>query len=142
MPRRKPGTPPVKTGRKPHIPTDKDRQTVEIMAGFGLPVDRIALVIGVSEDTVERKYRQEIKRGVATVEAKLAGNLLRLASGNDGTAMKAVVFALQCRFGWKFPVDPSNPEAIGKKVAAQLAARTAGETSDWGDDLRPGDRPN
>lgn len=118
---------------------------VEVMAGFGFPQEKIAMVLGIERPTLVKYYRAEIDRGAATVEAKLAGNLLRIASGSDGAAMKAITFALQCRFGWHFTVDPSDPNAIssiGKKEAAQLAAQTAGEASDWGEDLQTPARPN
>ena len=33
---------------------------------------------------------------------------------------------------------PAPPKAVGKKEAANAAAKTAGQGSDWGDDLLPG----
>lgn len=107
---------------------------VEAMAGFGIPADKIALVLGVSKQTLYKHYRGEIERGAATVEAKLAGNLLRLASGSDGTALKATIFALTTRFGWSAYAPPPLPkeEPIGKKAAAQIEAQTAHEDTGWG----------
>ena len=56
-------------------------------------------------------------------------------------ALKAIVFALQSRFDWRFP--QGMVEALGKKDSAQQAAATAGTDSEWGDDLRtPRDRAN
>lgn len=118
---------------------------VEVMTGFGITLDRVCLVLGLDHKTVQKNYRAELERGRATVEAKLAGNLLKIASGSDNAALKATVFALQARFGWRIPIDPSTLESleIGKKEAAQRAARTAGDATDWGDDLRtPRPRPN
>jgi hypothetical protein len=47
------------------------------------------------------------------VEAKLIGNLFRIACGNDGTALKAIMFSLHCRFGWSeyAPAPGQDPEA-------------------------------
>jgi hypothetical protein len=132
-------------GRPRHQPTARERQTVEILAGFGIPNDKIKQVIGISKPTLERHYRNELDQGAAKVEAQLAGSLLRIARGSDGAALKAITFALQCRFGWHFTVDPGfDPAPQGKKEAAQEAARTAGEQTEWGEDLRtPGSmRPN
>lgn len=76
------------------------RRFVEAMAGAAMPQAEIAAVIGVTEPTLRRHYRCELARGAARVEAKLAAHLLRLASGNGGTALRAITFTLQCRFGW------------------------------------------
>ena len=89
-----------KGGRPAHAPDDRSRQMVEVLSGFGIPQDKIADVIGVDGKTLRKHYATELQRGAATVEAKLVGNLLKLASGSDGTALKAIMFALQCRFGW------------------------------------------
>lgn len=70
------------------------------MAGVALPQAEIAAVIGVTEPTLRRHYRCELNRGTARVEAKLVTNLLTIANGTGGTALKAIIFALQCRFGW------------------------------------------
>lgn len=132
-----PPRPPNKGGRPPHEPSPKDRQMVEVMAGFGFPQEKIGMVMGIDRATLNKHYPEELQRGAATVEAKLAGNLLRIAAGSDTAAMKAITFALQCRFGWHFAVDPDNPGRLGKKAAEQIAAERAGQSSDWGDDLRP-----
>ena len=91
---------PNKGGRPSHAPTEKDRQMVEVLAGYAIPVDKIAAVVGVDTKTLTKHYGEQLTRGAATVEAKLVGNLLRLASGTDGTALKAIMFSLNCRFGW------------------------------------------
>ena len=120
-------------GRPAHQPTQKDRQMVEVLAGYAIPSEKIALVIGITQTTLRKHYGAEIARGSAVVEAKLAGNLLRLAGGSDGTALKAIMFSLQCRFGWSqyVPRIDRAPE-LGKKEQAQMAAETAHEESDWG----------
>lgn len=121
---------PNKGGRPPHVPTDKDRQTVELLAGFGLPHDKIAIVIGITRPTLWRRYKAEIARGHASVEAMMVGNLVRLSKGNDGTALKATMFSLCARFGWSAYVPRPEPE-IGKKESALIEAQTAHESSDW-----------
>lgn len=124
-----------KGGRPAHQPTDKDRQTVEALVGVAIPQAKIASIIGIDIKTLGKHYASEIARGSAMVEAKLVGNLLRLASGNDGTAFRAIEFALCCRFGWSkyapAPVEPKAPQ-LGKKESARLDAQTAHETTDWG----------
>ncbi|WP_345790216.1 hypothetical protein [Sinorhizobium alkalisoli] len=70
------------------------------MAGAGVPQAQIAAVIEVTVPTLRRHYRCELNRGAAKVEAKLVANLLTIANGTDGTALKAIIFTLQSRFGW------------------------------------------
>jgi len=123
-----------KGGRPSHQPTDKDRQTVEALVGFAIPQAKIASILGIDIKTLEKHYAAEIVRGSAVVEAKLVGNLLRLASGTDGTAFRAIEFALCCRFGWSkyAPAPVVKPPELGKKEIAQIDAQTAHESSDWG----------
>ena len=115
--------------QKPYVPTDKDRQTVEVLAGFSIPQEKISLVLGISRLTLWKHFKPEIARGSATVEAKLAGNLLRIASGSDAVALKAIMFALTMRFGWS-GYQPAAVE-LGKKAAAAIEAQTAHQDSEW-----------
>ena len=106
---------------------------VEVLAGFAIPTASIAKVIGVDQKTLLRHYASEIDRGGAKVEAQLVGNLLRLAKGTDGTALKAIMFALNCRFGWSAYVPrPEHEKPLGKKEQAEVEARTAHQESEWG----------
>jgi hypothetical protein len=102
-----------KGGRPEHVPDDRSRQMVEVLSGFGIPQDKIADVIGVDGKTLRKHYATELQRGAATVEAKLVGNLLKLAGGSDGTALKAIMFALHCRFGWSLYAPPLPERPLG-----------------------------
>ena len=86
--------------RPKHEPSEQSREIVELLSGYGIPQDRIAPVLKISVPTLHRCYRDELDRGAAMVETQLVGNLLRLATGKDGTALKAIMFSLRCRFGW------------------------------------------
>ena len=106
---------------------------VEVLAGFAIPIDRICGVIGVAKHTLLKHYERELQVGAAKVEATLVGNLLALAKGKDGTALKAIMFALNCRFGWSAYVPrPETEKPLGKKEAADLEAQHAHEESEWG----------
>lgn len=121
-----------KGGRQAYQPTDENRRMVEVLAGFGIPTKKIADVLNIAQPTVLKYFRAELDRGAAVVEAKLVGNLLRLANGADGTALKAVMFSLTTRFGWSAYVPrPKTEEPLGKKEQAQIAAETAHEDTEW-----------
>lgn len=123
---------PNKGGRPAHKPTDKDRQMVEVLCGYGIPTAKIADVLDISLHTLFKHYERELKVGSAKVESMLVGNLARLAKGNDGTALKATIFSLCTRFGWSQYVPRQPEEKLGKKEQAQIEAERAHETSDWG----------
>jgi hypothetical protein len=119
--------------RKPHKPTRLQRRTVQCLAGLGVRQDQIGNVIGISVPTLHRAYRAELDAGSAHVEAELIGSLMRLTRGDGPTALRAIIFVLRCRFGWKYASEQAPVPTIGKKEAANLEARTAHEGSDWGD---------
>lgn len=121
-------------GRPPYAPSDKDRKMVEALCGFGIPAEKIAHVLGVSLPTVHKYFAAELERGAATVEAKLVGNLLRLSNGNDGTALKATIFALTTRFGYSqyAPLPVAKEPPLGKKAALEIEAETGHKDTSWG----------
>lgn len=82
------------------------RRFVETLAGAAVPQAEIAAVVGVTVPTLRKHYRQELDRGAGILEWRLVNNLLRIASGKDGTALKAIMFSLQCRFGWSRYAPP------------------------------------
>jgi hypothetical protein len=57
-------------------------------------------VIGISLPTLHAHYRAEIDRCAAKVQAELIESLMKLTRGTGPTALKAIQFCLQCRFGW------------------------------------------
>jgi hypothetical protein len=105
---------------------------VEVLAGYGVTQLEIARVVGISGPTLRRAYRQELDRGLAVVHAKLIGNLLRLTDGSDGTALRAIMFSLRCRFGW----SEGLPEPEGKKAIRNRRAHTAHEGTEWAEVLQ------
>lgn len=121
-------------GRKPHNATPQRRKLVQVLAGYGIPTKAIAQVLGISTATLYQHYRQEIDQGAAMVEAQLVGNLLRMSNGRDATALRAIIFSLQSRFGWSpYTVGSGagKDEPLGKKAAANEAALTAHEGTEW-----------
>lgn len=121
-----------KGGRPAYQPTDTNRQMVEVLSGFAIPTLKIADVLDISQHTLFKYYERELRIGSAKVEAQLVGNLLAIAKGKDGAALKAIMFALNCRFGWSaYAPRPVEPAPLGKKEIAQLDAESAHEGSDW-----------
>lgn len=97
-------------GRPAHEPGEKDRRFVEAMAGAGVPQSEIAAVLAVTAPTLRKHYREELQRGGAMVQAKLACHLFDIAvNGKDAAALQAIMFSLQTRFGWsKYAPPPAR----------------------------------
>ncbi len=111
-------------GRPSYEPTDKDRRVVEMMAGWAIPVDRIAKVLAIDPKTLRKHFATEIDVGHARLEAQLAQNLLRIAQGHDRQSLIATIFALKAKFGW-VEQQPPREEPMGKKEAMLEAAQRA-----------------
>lgn len=64
-----------------HDPTPVQRDHVEKLAQIGLPQSDIALVIGISESTLKRKYKTELAKGGANGKIGVLTTLHQQAMG-------------------------------------------------------------
>ncbi len=79
-------------------PTDKQRLLVKKLAAVGTPHEDIASMVNIrSPKTLRKHFREELDRGEAEANAKVAGALFSRALAGDTNAQK---FWLQCRAGW------------------------------------------
>lgn len=85
----------------PHEPTEKTRQQVEAMAAFGLKHDHIARIVGISDETLRKYYRNELDLGLSKVTAQVANSLYKRALSDRSEAVAAAKFFLQSQAGWK-----------------------------------------
>ena len=68
------------------------------MAGLGLAHEHIAVILGISVDTLTRHYQADLERGHAQAVAVVSQGLFAAArSGNLG----AQIFWLKARAGWR-----------------------------------------
>ena len=121
-----------------YVPTDAQRNIVQVLSGFAVAQDRIAKLMEIDLTTLTKHYRKELDNGSIVVESKLIGNLLRIAAGSDGTALKAIMFVLQCRYGWSQYAPPpvERPEQLGKKEQLVREAHTGHRATSWGELLQ------
>jgi hypothetical protein len=121
-------------GRKAHKPRDEQKATVEALAGYGVPHEEIAQILRIDATTLRKRYRDQLDRGQALANAKVAQNLFGIATGSGREAVTAAVFWLRCRAGWSeytpAPRAQREPE-LGKKAAAAVAAETADHGTGW-----------
>ena len=100
---------------KKHEPTSETRTKVSALAGVGTPQDQIALIIGISKNTLIKHYRKELNTAMVMANAQVAQSLYQQAkSGNTAAA----IFWLKCRAGW---VDKQAIEHSGKLEIQSLS---------------------
>jgi|SRR6185369_11859499 hypothetical protein len=123
-------------GYKRHEPTEAGRKSVEAMAGFGIPEEDIARVIGIGAKTLRAYYADELALGHVKANTRVAQNLFTIATGTGSGAVTAAIFWLKVRAGWSeyapAPVTTPRPEPLGKKEQAQVASEEAGRGNEWG----------
>ena len=147
-------------GRPPFVPNPDQKALVRMLSGFGIPLDEICLALGnveiggqkkhVTAKTLRRACKAELAAGKSQVQTQLITNMMKLARGTDGTALRACEFLLRCRFGWSqyaAPPPPSTytpkPAKLGKKAQENRAAYQSSEDPEWGELLRnPAKLPN
>src|SRR3954453_10043280 len=120
----------MSTRRPSFEPTQAQRQMVEAMAGCGVPEADIAVVIGIAPKTLRKHFRDELDTGHIKANAKVVGNLYRIATGSGREAVTAAIFWLKVRAGWREPLQPRQ-YPLGRKEARQLAASTGAIGTEW-----------
>ena len=126
------------------MPTPEQRQWVQDRAGNGASAAEIAVMTGLSEQTVVLHYNAELIRGPAIANDAVATNLRKIASeGTGSAAVSAAKVWLLCRAGWsEYAAGPSRPVAtepdagLGKKALADKEALTAAAGTGWADLVR------
>lgn len=119
------------TNRPSHKPTAEQREQVEAMAGFGIPHDDIARVIGIESPTLRKHYRDELDQGQTKANTKVARNLFTIATGTGREAVTAAIFWLKVRAGWSEYTPHPLPPPLGKKQQAELDAVTSAKGTEW-----------
>ena len=88
------------TGRPtaPVESTEDHRRLARAMAGFGLPHADIAVLLDISVATLLQYFQDDLDRGVAEGNAKVAQSLFHMATVEKSVA--AAIFWLKARAGW------------------------------------------
>lgn len=81
-----------------HKPTAQQREQAATMAGLGLSHENIAVILGISVDTLTRHYEADLARGHAQAVAVVAQGLFAQARGGN---LGAQIFWLKARAGWR-----------------------------------------
>jgi hypothetical protein len=136
-----------KRGRPQHIATQQNRNRVMMLLAFGWSNERIAKAIGITPPTLRKNYFRELRyRDEARdrVDAALATMLWEQAKGGSVAAIKEFrslmaendLIAGHRSFYGDGDQDAAKEPKLGKKEEAAIAAQSAGEDTEWGDDLK------
>jgi hypothetical protein len=102
-------------GQPPHAPTDKTRQTVQVLKANGNTHRVIALVIGIDVNTLMKHYRDELDNGFAQVKAMVGAAVVKSALGGNIGAQR---YWLACFGGpqWRHKGVIDDPTAQNTAV--------------------------
>ena len=94
-----------------------------MLAGYSVPKEQIALLIGVNTDTLEKYYGDEMKKGVANTNRKVVRALLQNALKGDTTAQ---IWWTKARLGWSEKrEDKDKDETITRLL--EIIAKVTGK---------------
>ena len=148
MPENAKAHPSPKRGRPPFSPTAKHRDRVALLAAGGIPQPAIAAVLGCRERTLRNCFKAELETGRGVKRAQNLERLEAAAKRGNVSAMKALAAAFdrgehqEQIAGETAAVRRKRAEAavrerMSKRQLEQRDALTAGQDTDWGDDLLP-----
>lgn len=101
--------------------SEKQVASIEAMAGYGMSIEKIAHVLGMSKATMERRMRdtpgemgakEAVDRGRAKAEAEVTQTAHKMAASGKEPGMTQ--FWLQCRAGWTKEPETQKIEHTGK----------------------------
>lgn len=120
-------------GRKPFVPTLEERAEVEKLAGIGLPLEHIAVLVrnGISIPTLREKFERELIAGKAKANSAIGQTLWAKAMAGDTTA---AIWWSKSQMQWSETQKLANPDGsallAGIKVAFVSAKHAEAEDAD------------
>ena len=96
-------------GNPPFIPTDEQREKVFELSQY-INQKGIALILGVSQWTIARHFKEEFERGRAIGVAELGKDLLLEARTGNARARWQYLKTMGARFGYSYKVELSGPD--------------------------------
>jgi len=106
-------------GRRSFAPTPDDRLKVSRMAFMGMLQTQIATVFGISDKTLRKHFRDELRTAGIEANFRVIQTLFEMATSGKNTA--ASIFWAKTRCGFR-PTDP--PPAPPKTFKAALPPST------------------
>lgn len=109
-------------GRPPFEPTAEQRELVKELAGLGTRHEDIARIIKIAEDTLRKRFGDELEEGRVEANAKVANALFRSALSGVPSSM---FFWMKTRARWR---EVHSVEHTGKDGEPLPAVPTVAQT--------------
>ncbi len=123
-------------GRPAFKPTPHQRATVAIAVGGGMPLNEIAIGLGITRETLHKHFEIELSTGAHAKRLEVLRALFTAAKKGNVAAAKAYMLLDPTSPAPPLPAQPpaSKPakeEPIGKKQQANLDAVDAAKDTGW-----------
>lgn len=110
-----------------HQPTEKNRTDVSSLKSFGHTEEDIAAYIGITVETLQKYYGEELRVAEVSANFKIAGKLFKKAYIDED--LTAIIFWLKTRARWRTEdhkqFQENNAEALRemRETRAKLDAQ-------------------
>lgn len=126
----------VESSPNTFIPTDEQRESVEIAIACGMSERDVAVAVGICRETLRKYFAQELLTGRAKKRFQLYSEMWKTATDGNVSMQKHLESHLAAIDGGETfrekAVAAADPK-LGKKEAALLAAQTPDRGSALGD---------
>ena len=116
------------------VPDAVMSRRVEAMAGYGIPAEDIAIVMGIDVGTLRRTYQTELAGAAIKANARVAESLFRKATGDGREGVIAAIFWMKTRAGWRESIDH---RIEGAPTFVARLPEPAASMSEWIERYRP-----
>jgi len=100
-------------GRPSHVVTQEKRDRVLEFSGMGLTNAQVAKLMDISQDTLERKYKEELSTAALHKNVNVARNLYNMATNPEHkSSAQSAMFWMKTRAGWRETnrLEVANPD--------------------------------
>jgi hypothetical protein len=110
-----------KNGRPELTFTDKQRETVTNMVAMGIRLADISACIGISDESLNKHFAQEINTSKAKAISALGQSLYQRGLAGSDTA---AIFYLKTQGGWKETIENNHTHKITSVELEVIDAKT------------------
>lgn len=105
--------------------TSEQRAQVSVLSMVGTPQSEIAKIIGISEMTLRKHFREELDLASSKANAKVGSTLYKMATSGD--CVPATIFWAKTRMGWREKdieiSDKQSPINLVLKRGAEIRSK-------------------
>jgi len=122
-----------KRGRPAHEITPENQRKVELLRAINQNNEQIAAAIGISEQTLRRKYLPQLKQGRARILAELVDRLWAEADRGSVAAIRELSRQIERSESSGNAIVPPKMQKVGKKIQAKIDAAKPDRATSMGE---------